>query len=389
MQRSTDRILTTHTGSLPRPADLVAMHVARQEGQEIDADAFAQGVRSAVSDAVARQVTLGIDVVSDGEMSKNGYIDYTRERIDGFTGAIDEQGAFYFDDLLPVPELTEFTYKDTHLKIPVCDGPLEYSGYDAVRADVDAFTAALAEHPATEAFLPAASPGIVAMCAPNQHYGSYDEYVMALGAALNAEYRAIVDAGLLVQVDAPDLALGADFHTWMWSEIERRGFEEVSLLHVEAINRALEGIDPDRARLHLCWANYFGPHTHDHPLPDVLKAALRANVGAINFEAANPAHAHEWERFGDEIAVPDGVVLIPGVIDTKTQVVEDPRVVAQRIEQWVRTVGQENVIAGTDCGFGTFVGIGTVHMEVAWMKLKALADGAALATERLAQARVA
>ncbi len=389
MQRSIDRILTTHTGSLPRPDDLVAMHVAHQEGQEVDAAAFAQRVRTAVQEAVARQVGLGVDVVSDGEMSKNGYIDYTRDRIAGFSGAIDEHGAFFFDDLAPVPELVEFTYQDTHLKIPVCDGPLEYTGLDAVQADVDAFSAALAASPATEAFLPAASPGIVAMCAPNQHYGSYDEYVMALGAALNAEYRAIVDAGFLVQVDAPDLALGADFHTWMWSEIEARGFEAVSLVHVEALNRALEGIDPARARLHLCWANYFGPHTHDHPLPEVLKAAFRANVGAINFEAANPAHAHEWERFGSEIVVPDGMLLIPGVIDTKTQVVEDPRAVAQRIEQWVRAVGQENVIAGTDCGFGTFVGIGTVHSEVTWMKLKALADGAAIATERLARAGVA
>ncbi len=379
------RILTTLTGSLPRPDDLVALHLARQEGKPVDPAAFEARVRSATAEAVRRLVELGIDVVSDGEMSKNGYIDYTRERIAGFSGAIDAHGAFSFSDLEPVPELAAFTYQNTRLTIPICDGPLRYTGFDQVRRDIATFRSALAAHPASEAFIPAASPGIVTMCAPNRYYPTYDDYVLALGDALNAEYRAIVEAGFLVQVDAPDLALGADFHTWMWSEIEQRGFEAVSQVHVEGINRALAGIPRERARMHLCWANYCGPHTHDYPLRDVLKAALRANVAAISFEAANPAHAHEWELF-KEVRVPDGLTLIPGMIDTKTQVVEHPRAVAQRIERWAGVVGRDNLIAGTDCGFGTFVGLGTVHPKVCWMKLQALAEGAAIATRALAGA---
>jgi 5-methyltetrahydropteroyltriglutamate--homocysteine methyltransferase len=384
MQRSHgNRILTTLTGSLPRPDDLAALHVARAEGKPVDNAAFEARVRSATLEVVARQVELGIDVVSDGELSKNGYIDYTRERIAGFSGAMSTGEAFYFTDLAPVPELVEWGYKDVHMVIPTCDGPLRYIGLDQVRRDIETFKAAVAQHPATEAFIPAASPGVVAMCSPNRHYRTYDEYVMALAAALNVEYRAIAEAGFLVQVDAPDLALGADFHTWMWSEIERRGFEAISRLHVEAINRALEGVPRERARMHLCWANYFGPHTHDYPLRDVVKAAFRANVAGISFEAANPAHAHEWELF-EEVAVPDGIVLIPGVIDTKTQVVEHPRAVAHRIRQWANVLGPENVIVGTDCGFGTFVGLGTVHPKVTWWKLQALAQGAAIAAQMLA-----
>ncbi|MGE0518315.1 MAG: cobalamin-independent methionine synthase II family protein [Candidatus Binatia bacterium] len=381
MQRSTaERILTTLTGSLPRPEDLAAMHVARADGHQIDEAAFQARIRSAVVDAVAHQVDLGIDVVSDGELSKNGYIDYTRERIAGFSGKMNASGAFYFTDLEPVPELVEWGYKDIHMAIPTCDGPLRYIGESQVQRDIGNFKAALQRHPATEAFIPAASPGVVAMCSPNTYYGSYDEYLLALAAALNAEYRAIAEAGFVLQVDAPDLALGADFHTWMWPEIERRSFETISQLHVEAINVALQGVPRERARMHLCWANYFGPHRKDYPLREVLKAAFRANVGGISFEAANPAHAHEWELFEDT-AVPEGMTLIPGVIDTKTHVVEHPHAVAHRVRQWSQVVGAENVIAGTDCGFGTFVGLGTVHPKVTWWKLQALAEGAALASK--------
>jgi 5-methyltetrahydropteroyltriglutamate--homocysteine methyltransferase len=384
MKRSTDRVLTTHTGSLPRPDDLAALHVARQEKQSVDEDAFEARITSAIDEIVARQVDVGIDVVSDGEMSKNGYIDYTAARLSGFSGSGAEHG-FYFGDLLETPELTDFTYRDTHLKIPTCDGPISYIGQTEVARDIANFKAALDRHPATEAFMPAASPGIVAACSPNEYYPTYDEYVLALAAAMNTEYRAIADAGLIVQVDAPDLALGADFHTWMWPEIEKRGFEALAELHAEAINVALEGVPVEQARLHLCWANYMGPHTHDYPLRDVLRPTLRVNVTAVNFEAANPAHAHEWELFTD-VKIPDGKVLIPGVIDTKTNVVEHPRAVAQRIVQYARIVGQENVIAGTDCGFGTFVGLGTVHPVVTWLKIQSLVEGAAIASKELASA---
>lgn len=189
-----------------------------------------------------------------------------------------------------------------------------------------------------------------------------------------------------MQIDAPDLAFGSDFHTWMWPETEKRGIRAIQDLHVEAINRALEGIPQEKARLHLCWCNYMGPHTHEQPLPDVLEPTLRANVAAINFEGANPAHAHEWEVFED-FRLPDDKVIIPGVIDSKSQVVENPRLVAQRIVQYARLVGQERVIAGVDCGFGTFVGVLMVHPKTAWLKLKSLAEGAAIATDLLAKAR--
>jgi 5-methyltetrahydropteroyltriglutamate--homocysteine methyltransferase len=385
MKRSTDRVLTTIAGSLPRPDGLAEMHVARQEGEPVDETAFEEAVRSAVDQMVASQVEVGVDIVSDGEMSKSGYIDYTRTRLGGLTGG--EELGFYFSDLLDVPELAYAIYKDTHFKIPTCDGAITYTGIDEVGRDVENLRKSLVQHPATEGFIPAISPGKLGMCYPNKHYSSYDEYVFALADAMHFEYKAITDGDFLVQVDAPDLGMGADFHTWMWSEIEQRGFDRLADLHVDALNRALDGIPSDRVRLHLCWANYMGPHTHDRPLRDVLRAALRANVGAITFEAANPAHAHEWELFED-LKVPEDKVMIPGVIDTKSQVVENPRAVAHRIVQFVRILGQENVIAGTDCGFGTFVGLGTVHPKVTWLKLQALVEGAGIASDELSKTNV-
>ncbi|MEW6472781.1 MAG: cobalamin-independent methionine synthase II family protein [Actinomycetota bacterium] len=383
MERSVDRVLTTHTGSLPRPDDLARLHIDRAEGRPVDDAHFEERVRAAVEEAVARQVEIGVDVVSDGEMSKNTYIEYTRERLSGMGGLV-EVPDFYFTDLVEFPELVEATYKDSRPVFPFCDGPIRYTGGEIVGRDVKNFAAALAKHPATEAFIPAASPGVVAHFCPNKYYASYDEYLMALAEAMNAEYKAITEAGFLVQVDAPELALGADCHTWMWSEIERRGFEEVSRVHVQAINRALDGISPEKARLHLCWANYQGPHTHDYPFSKVLQTALGANVAAFNFEAANPAHAHEWELF-ENFKLPDDIVLMPGVIDTKSQVVEHPRAVAHRIMQYARVVGQERVIAATDCGFGTFVGALLVHPKIVWMKLRSLVEGAAIASEELAK----
>lgn len=383
MQRSTDHVLSTHTGSLPRPDDLAELLVARQEDAALDLAAFEERVRSATAEVVARQVELGIDVVSDGEMSKADYIDYTRERLTGFSGNVPAHEAFFFGDLVEFPELVEATYRDTHFRLPECVDEITYNGEEEVQRDIANLKAALAQVAAPEAFIPAASPGIVSMCFPNRHYKSYDEYVFALGAALNTEYRAIVDAGLLLQVDSPDLGFGADFHTWMWDEIESRGFAAIQALHVEALNVALEGIPVESVRMHLCWANYMGPHTHDLPLLEVLEPALKANVTAINFEGANPAHEHEWQVFED-FRLPDGKVIIPGVIDTKSQVVETPQLVAQRIARYANLVGKENVIAGTDCGFGTFVGLGTVHPKVAWLKVKALAEGAALASDELA-----
>ncbi|MGH7964970.1 MAG: cobalamin-independent methionine synthase II family protein [Candidatus Binatia bacterium] len=379
MKRSSaNRILTTHVGSLPRPADLAEMLLARQD-QAIDEAAFQERVRTATNETVARQVQIGLDVISDGEMSKPGYIDYSRERLKGVVGAIDPTGAFYFIDLVEFPELVLAAYVNTRLRIPTCEGPIEYVGFPHVARDLGNFKAALEKTSATEAFIPAVSPGLLASLMPNKYYRTYDDYLMALADAMRVEYQAITDAGFLVQIDGPDIASVSDLRSWMWDEVERRGVRAIQELHVEAINYAVSGIPPEKIRFHLCWANYMGPHTHDQPLREVLEPTLRARVGAISFEAANPAHAHEWEIF-KEVRLPDGMIILPGVIDTKSQVVEHPRAVAQRIVQFAQLVGSENVIASTDCGFGSFVGAGIVHPKVAWLKLQSLVEGARLAS---------
>jgi 5-methyltetrahydropteroyltriglutamate--homocysteine methyltransferase len=385
MKRSIDQILTTHTGSLPRPDDLADLHIAKAKGEALDEATFEQRVRDAVEEAVSLQVDAGVSVVSDGEMSKYGYIEYTGERLEGYGGGQDlKELQYYIGDMVDFPELLYATYKDSYIMLPSCQGPLRYVGHDLVARDIHNFELALKSHPATEAFIPAASPGVVTMFCPNEYYPTYDEYVMALAEALNAEYRAITGAGFVLQIDAPDLAFGSDFHTWMWDQTEERGFPAIQELHIEAINVALQGVPREQVRLHLCWANYQGPHTHDQPLADVLRATFKANVGAVLFESANPAHAHEWETF-KTLRVPDEIVLIPGVIDSKSQVVEHPRLVAQRIKQYAEVVGKERVIAGVDCGFGTFVGVLMVRPRIAWMKLKNLAEGAAIATDELAR----
>lgn len=383
MKKSSDRILTSHVGSLPRPADLAELILKRHQGSEpVDEDAFQQRVSQATEEIVAKQVETGVDVVSDGEVGKNGYIDYAVERLAGFSGAMDPTKAFYFRDLLPVPELTYETYKDTRLIFPICTSEVSYVGQEAVQRDIANFTSALQASPAADAFLPAASPGVVTMFFFNEYYKSFEDYIFAVADAMHHEYKAITDAGLIVQLDAPDLAFGADIHWWLSDVIEEKGLRWSQDVQVEAMNRALDTIPPEQVRLHLCWANYMGPHTHDQPLVDVLKPTLNANVGAISFEGANPAHAHEWEVF-KTFDLPDDKIILPGVIDTKSQVVEHPRAVAQRIVQYANLVGKERVIASTDCGFGTFVGLGTVHPVVSWMKLNSLKEGAEIASAEL------
>ncbi|MBA0127218.1 cobalamin-independent methionine synthase II family protein [Haloechinothrix sp. YIM 98757] len=386
MKRSVDRVLTTHTGSFERPEDVNEMITARVLGNNIDDDLFEKRVQEATAEVVARQVECGIDVVSDGETAKPGYLEYVGDRIDGFDEYIDASEVFRFMDMEPFPEIVYRIYKDTHVKIPVCTRPLSYIGHDQVQRDIDNFKAALTQSPPTEAFMPAVSPGLLAMCSPNRYYKSYDEYVLAIGEVMNAEYRAITDAGLLVQIDAPDLAFGADIRTWMWGEVEERGFRTIQDLHVEALNVALQGISPEQVRMHLCWANYNGPHVNDIPVRDALEPAFKANVCGINFEAANAAHAHEWEVFKD-LKVPDGKVIIPGVVDSKIEIVERPELISQRIQTYANLVGQENLIAGVDCGFGTFVNVLMVNPRIAWMKLRNLVEGAQMASDELAKKR--
>lgn len=386
MKRSVDRVLTTHTGSFERPEDLNELIVNQVLGKGVDQELFEKRAREATADVVAQQVECGLDIVSDGETAKPGYLEYVSNRIEGFGEEIDASEVFLFGDMADFPEIAYRIYKDSVVKIPVCTGPLRYTGFEQVNRDIANLTAALERTPATEAFIPAVSPGLLAMSAPNRYYKNYDEYVLAVGEAMNVEYRAIVDAGYLLQIDSPDLAFGFDMHTWMRDEVESRGFRAIQDLHVDALNVALQGISSESVRMHLCWANYNGPHRNDIPLQDALEPAFRANVCGINFEAANAAHAHEWELFS-EMKLPDGKVIIPGLVDSKVEIVERPELIAQRIKQFANLVGQENMIAGVDCGFGTFVNVLMVHPRIAWMKLRALVEGAERASEDLAKGK--
>ncbi len=377
-----ERFLTTHTGSLPRPRRLTELVFTQQEGGEVDSTRYRQAVDDAVRDVVRRQRTLGIDIVSDGEMSKPGFVNYIGERLAGFGGL---GTPWQVTDLADLPDLLESLYGGpggTHIRMPRCEGEIRYRGEELVERDVANLRRALEGDEEAMGFLPAASPGCIAMCAEDVHYGSYERYLEAVAEAMREEYRAIVEAGFVLQLDCPDLPMMPHTTSWASPIFKEWGYARFLQLQLNALDAAVAEFPPDRVRIHLCWGNYAGPHTHDIPLGDVLGAVLQTRPGAISFEAANPQHEHEWETLS-ELSIPEDKLLIPGVIDTKTNVVEHPRLVAQRIERFARVVGRERVVPGTDCGFATFVGFGLVEPDVAWMKLEALVEGAALATNRL------
>jgi 5-methyltetrahydropteroyltriglutamate--homocysteine methyltransferase len=382
VKRSTERILTTHTGSLPRPPDLAAALLAANRSRG-EAEHLHEQVRAAVHEAVRRQVAAGIDVVSDGEMGKPGFAHYVKDRLSGFQGSAAPR-PFAPRDLLDFPEVAQRLFVSDGKELPrpampTNDGPITYIGWDHLAADLDALSAEVENQVVGEAFLPAVSPGCVAMLMGTTHYGSRRDFLDALAEALGEEYRAIVSRGFVLQVDCPDLALGRhlEFADTPISEF-RAGME----LHVEVLNRALDGIDPERVRIHVCWGNYPGPHHHDVPLAEILDILYRVNANGLSIEGANPRHEHEWTVFAD-IPLPADKVLIPGVIDTCTNGIEHPETVAQRIERYARVVGRERVIAGTDCGFATIAGRSAVVPEVAYAKLASLAQGARLASARL------
>jgi 5-methyltetrahydropteroyltriglutamate--homocysteine methyltransferase len=369
-------VRTTHVGSLPRPESLVRLMYAHQEGDGDPAELEA-AVTDAVHDVVAMQHGAGIDIVSDGEMGKPGFVNYVRERLSGFGG---QAPPWSIDDLQAAPELAVAQYAGeagAHIMPPNCEGAVTYVGQADVTRDVETLRLALDKTGHDAAFLPAASPGCIATCSPNLHYPDYDSYLDALADAMAHEYRAIVDAGLLLQLDCPDIPMAGHTDFWCRDEVERRGLVGFAERHVAAIDRALEGIDPSRVRLHLCWGNYEGPHHLDVPLAELLPAVLAGRPRMISFEAANPRHEHEWEDVRG-LAIPEDVVLMPGVVDTLNNIVEHPRLIAQRLRRYADVVGPERVIASTDCGFGTFVGFGRVGAQVAQMKLQAMAEGAAL-----------
>jgi 5-methyltetrahydropteroyltriglutamate--homocysteine methyltransferase len=382
MASRSDRILTTHTGSLPRPPRLTELVYARQEGREVDPEEFEREADAAVRDVVARQRAAGIDIVSDGEMSKPGFVNYIGQRLSGF-GGLGEP--WTLSDMADLPDLVNALYGGPgglHINMPRCIGDVRYIGHDLVAHDIATLKSALESDPDGQGFLPATSPGCVAMCGQNDHYPDYETYLGAVADAMREEYRAIVDAGLTLQLDCPDIPMAPHTTGWMDDYYQEIGQERFTALQLDALNAALDGIPADRVRLHLCWGNYAGPHHHDIPLEQVLEPALRAIPSTISFEGANPRHEHEWEALAS-MSIPDDKVLSPGVIDTKTNVVEHPRLIAQRIARYADIVGRERVLPGTDCGFGTFTGFGLVEPDVAWMKLEALAQGAELASSQL------
>jgi 5-methyltetrahydropteroyltriglutamate--homocysteine methyltransferase len=379
---STSRILTTHVGSLPRPdelaADLIALDEARPDAP-VPAN-LARRVRAAVADAVRRQVEVGIDVVSDGEMSKSGYAMYVKERLAGFGG---EGEPLSFSELADVPGFAPPAAPDA--RAPACVGPVAYVGDAVLATDLDNLALGLEATWAKEAFMNAASPGVIRDYLVDRYYGSEEDYLAALAEAMKREYDAIVSAGFVLQLDCPDLAMGRHLGS---TPIPVHEFRRHVMLRVRTINHALRDIPRDRVRIHICWGNYESPHHHDVPLADIVDLVLQIDAGTFLFEAANPRHEHEWQVFRD-ISLPDDTTIVPGVIDSLTNYVEHPELVAQRLLRYTRVVGAERVIAGTDCGFASSASHVNVHPQVTWLKLAALVEGAALATERLRAAAAA
>ncbi|KAA1189129.1 cobalamin-independent methionine synthase II family protein [Pseudohalioglobus sediminis] len=379
MQLSTDRILTTHVGSLPRSKAVTDAVFAKENEQPVDADAMAATLRSAVEAVVARQVQTGVDIVSDGEMSKISYATYIKDRISGFDGDSERNPPADLEAFPGFLERQASSGGTPSYKRPCCVGEIAVKDMAPLQEDLDNFRAAVTAHAPTEGFMNAASPGVIALFQPNQYYAGHEAYLQALADAMRAEYEAIVDAGFILQLDSPDLGLGR--HMLFKGKPEAE-YVALANLHVEVLNDALRNIPAEKVRLHVCWGNYEGPHHCDAPMETVLPIALQAKPQALLFESSNPRHAHEWEVFRDA-AIPDDKVLVPGVIDSTTNFIEHPRLVAQRIERFADIVGRERVIAGTDCGFSTFAGFGAVDEDIVYAKLGAMVEGAALASDRL------
>jgi 5-methyltetrahydropteroyltriglutamate--homocysteine methyltransferase len=380
MLYSTDRTLVTHAGSLPRPADLRALVVAKSAGQDYDAAALDRRLKEAVAETVRRQVDSGIDIVNDGELSKYNFTDYVRERIAGYearpnsgrrrlsmTARDERKFAEYFAAIPRAQALGPPT-------MPVCVEPLRYVGHTELQKDIDNFTAALKAVTPAGAFLPANTPGTIEHWIANEYYRSDEEFVFAIAEVMREEYRAIVDAGFLLQIDDPDLPDG-------WAclpGISVVDYRKYATMRVDALNHALSGIPKEKVRLHVCWGSFHGPHHDDIPLPDIIDLIFRVDAASFSIEASNPCHEHEWRVFED-VKLPDGATLIPGVVGHCTDFIEHPDLVAERLVRYANLVGRENVLAGTDCGLGTRVG----HPSICWAKFEAMAEGARRATKLL------
>ena len=376
MQRSTDRFLTTHTGSLPRPEDLIRTMYAKEEGVPVEKTALAAQVRAAVAEVVKKQADAGVDLVNDGEMSKPSYATYVKDRLNGFGGT---GNTFVYQDLAEYPNLAKRVFGDpgrSRRKTPACNAPISVRDAAAAREDVDNLKAALTHVKARGAFMSAASPGVVSLFFRNDHYKDQESYLHAIAEAMRDEYETVAKAGIVLQIDCPDLGMGRHIQ---YANLELKEFRKRIQQHIEALNHALRNIPPEQLRMHLCWGNYEGPHHYDVPFADIVDIVFMARPSAISFEAANPRHAHEWTLF-ERVKLPDGKVLIPGVIESKSNFIEHPELIAQRIGRYAKLVGRENVIAGSDCGYGTWVGQAAVDPQVVWAKLAAMAEGARIAS---------
>ena len=375
------KILTSHVGSLPRTQDVVDFIFARENGESYDQAAFDNCMSSACNETVRRQVEAGVDIVSDGETSKISYATYVKDRYTGFSGDSPRNAPA---DLKQFPSFLERLANSggtPQYARPMCTGEVTSKGQGELQADIDNLKAGMAAHGATRGFMNAASPGVISLFLQNQHYATREAYLAALADAMKEEYETIVGAGLDLQLDCPDLALSRHM---LFADLSDDEFVKIAAMHVEALNHALREIDPARVRVHICWGNYEGPHVCDIDMDKVFATLMNTRARYVLFETSNPRHAHEWTVFRDRASeIPDDKVLVPGVVDTTTNFVEHPELVAERIVRFVGIVGAERVIAGSDCGFGTFAGFGAVDPEIAYAKLTSLAEGAALASSRL------
>ena len=375
------KILTSHVGSLPRTQDVVDFIFARENGESYDQAAFDNCMSSACNETVRRQVEAGVDIVSDGETSKISYATYVKDRYTGFSGDSPRNAPA---DLKQFPSFLERLANSggtPQYSRPMCTGEVTSKGQGELQADIGNLKAGMAAHGATRGFMNAASPGVISLFLQNQHYATREAYLAALADAMKEEYETIVGAGLDLQLDCPDLALSRHM---LFADVSDDEFVKIAAMHVEALNHALRDIDPAGVRVHICWGNYEGPHVCDIDMDKVFSTLMKTRARYVLFETSNPRHAHEWTVFRDRASeIPDDKVLVPGVVDTTTNFVEHPELVAERIARFVGIVGAERVIAGSDCGFGTFAGFGAVDPEIGYAKLTSLAEGAALASSRL------
>ena len=377
-EKKMTRILTSHVGSLPRSQEVVDFIFARENNENYDETSFDEAMTKAVHDTVGKQTESGIDIVSDGETSKISYATYVKDRYTGFSGDSPRNAPA---DLKMFPTFLERLANEggtPQYARPMCTGPVSSKGQGELQKDITNLKAAMSAHGRTRGFMNAASPGVISLFLQNDFYKTREEYLSALADAMKTEYETIVASGLDLQLDCPDLALSRHM---LFNDLTDDEFLKVAASHVEALNYALKDVPEDKVRIHICWGNYEGPHCCDIPMDKMFSTLMSANAGYLLFETSNPRHAHEWTVFRDRKSeIPDNKVLVPGVVDTTTNFIEHPELVAQRIERFANIVGKDRVIAGSDCGFGTFAGFGAVDPQIAYAKLKSLSEGAALAS---------